>query len=629
MCGICGYINFNGKSLDKNILAKMTSSLEHRGPDEEGYYIKGKAALGHRRLSIIDLTTGQQPMSTGDSRFTIVYNGEVYNFPQLKDRLEKEGIKFKTRSDTEIILKAYKFYGKKCLEFFNGMFSLAIWDSADEKLFLARDRFGQKPLYYTFQNGVFIFASELKAILLHPLVRKDIDPISLSKYLAYDYTPSPRSIFSKIFKLEPAHCLFIDKMNISKERYWDIADSSIEIPKDFKSVKKCLIDLLQESVRKRFISDVPLGVFLSGGIDSSAIVAMMAKFMKPKDIKTFTIGFKVKGFDESKDARLIANHFNTAHHEEILEPKQMLNALEEIVNVLDEPFNDSSVIPTYLVSKFARRHVKTVLGGDGGDELFLGYPSFKGHKYARFFDNLPQFCKNSIKFTAKLLPPSTGYMNIQFLARKVLRGLDYRNEAIRCQVWLGIFPPDEQKDILRYMDNQLIDPKKMYSESLAHFGNAPGKTPLQKISYLYLKTYLVGDILTKVDRASMANSLEVRAPFLDPNLAEFAYALPEKMKLRFLTTKHILKESLRPYLPVSILNKTKHGFAVPVGKWFREDLKDVAIDMFRENKIKKQNIFNPKEISQILDEHISGKKDRHRELWSLFMFQKWFDKWMS
>ena len=631
MCGICGYINFkaNNKTLNKDILAKMVATLKHRGPDEKGCYLKGKAALGHRRLSIIDLTTGQQPMSIGNGRFTVAYNGEVYNFPQIREDLEKKNIQFKTKSDTEVILKSYSLHGKDCLKLFNGMFAFAIWDSVAEELFLARDRFGQKPLYYTLQNGFFIFASEIKAILQHPMVRKEIDPISLSKYLAYDYTPNPRSIFKEIYKLEPAHCLFANKETIKKEKYWDINNKSIEVPGNIKLIKEHLIELLRESVRKRLISDVPLGVFLSGGIDSSAIVAMMAGLMKPKDIKTFTIGFKAKGFDESKDARLIADYFNTTHHEKILEPKHMLDALEEVTNVLDEPFNDSSIIPTYLVSKFARRHVKTVLGGDGGDELFLGYPSFKGHKYAWLYDNLPQFGKNSIKSIAKLLPASTGYMNIQFLANKVLRGLDYDDEAIRCQVWLGIFPPNEQKDILKHLEAQLIDEKNMYSESLKYFGSTAGKTPLQKISYLYLKTYLVGDILTKVDRASMANSLEVRAPFLDPDLAEFAYALREDIKLHGLTTKYILKKSLQPYLPKSIFNKTKHGFAVPVGKWFREDLKGVVVDMFEESKIKKQDIFNYKKINKILNEHISGKRDRHRELWSLFMFQKWFDKWMS
>ena len=631
MCGICGYINFNAKNetLSKESLLRMTLTLKHRGPDEEGYYIKGRAALGHRRLSIIDLATGQQPMSTEDNIYTIVYNGEVYNFLQLKDELEQKGIRFRTRSDTEVILKSYKFYGEECLKSFNGMFSFAIWDNVNEKLFLARDRFGQKPLYYTLKNGIFIFGSELKAILQHPLIKKEIDPISLSKYLACDYIPYPRTIFKGIYKLEPAHCLVADKNGIRKKIYWDIAKTSIEIPKDARSIKEYLIDLLRESVRKRLISDVPLGVFLSGGIDSSAIVAMMAKLIRPKDIKTYTIGFREKGFDESQDARLISDYFNTDHHEEIVEPPQMLDAIDEIVGMLDEPFSDSSVIPTYIVSRFARKYVKVVLGGDGGDELFFGYPTFKGHKYAWLYDNSPKFAKNTIKLIAKHLPSSTGYMNIQYLLNKILKGLDYSEEAIRYQVWLGVFTPKEQKDILKHLNEQIIDTKSVYSEVVGYFDKIPGKNLLRKISYLYFKTYLVGDILTKVERASMANSLEVRAPFLDPDLAEFAFALPENLKLNGLTTKYIFKEALRPHLPRFIFNKTKHGFAIPVSGWFRKELKDIITDMIKPSKIKKQDIFNYKKISEILDEHISGKKDRHRELWSLFVFQKWYDKWME
>ena len=366
---------------------------------------------------------------------------------------------------------------------------------------------------------------------------------------------------------------------------------------------------------------------LSGGIDSSAIVAMMAKIMKPKDIRTYTIGFRERGFDESRDAKLISDYFDTDHHVEIVEPGQMLEVLEEVMAILDEPFSDSSIMPTYLVSRFARKYVKVVLGGDGGDELFLGYPTFKGHKYAWLYDNLPRIGKIAIKAVSKCLPSSTGYMNIQFLLNKILKGLDYSQEPIRYQVWLGVFSPKEQAAVLEHMHEQDIVVEQLYSEVMKNFENAPGEELLRKISYIYIKTYLAGDILTKVDRASMANSLEVRAPFLDPDLAEFAFSLPAKFKLRGLTTKYILREALHPYLPKFIFNKTKHGFAIPVAGWFRKELKDALKDMLQPSKIKKQDIFNHKKVSEILDEHISGKRDRHRELWSLFVFQKWYERW--
>ncbi|MCX5686714.1 MAG: asparagine synthase (glutamine-hydrolyzing), partial [Candidatus Omnitrophica bacterium] len=435
MCGICGYIHLDkSKRPNEAVLKNMMETLRKRGPDDEGVYLKDNVALGHRRLSIIDLETGHQPMSNEDGSITIVYNGEVYNFPELKDVLAKKGHVFNTHSDTEVVIHAYEEYGETCVKYFNGMFAFAIWDSRKNILFLARDRFGKKPLYYAVFDNQFIFGSELKALLKHPSVRKHIDVGALGQYLAYEYVPSPYSIFKNINKLEPASTLTLKNGRIKTDHYWDLAFRRMD-KFDPLEAEERLLKLLKESVRKRLISDVPLGVFLSGGIDSSSVVAMMAELVDPKSIKTFSIGFKERSFDESSDARRVAEYFGTDHREEILSPDTMLDIFPDILDLLDEPFADSSIIPTYLVSKFTRQHVKVALGGDGGDELFLGYPSFLAHKINGYLNLVPAAVKKiPLKILARMTSASTEYMSTNFKARRFLRGLDFP-EDVRHQVW--------------------------------------------------------------------------------------------------------------------------------------------------------------------------------------------------
>lgn len=626
MCGICGFVNFKEKVSPsaRDIIFKMSESIKHRGPDEEGYFTDDHAALGHRRLSIIDLAKGQQPMSTEDGLYTIVYNGEVYNFHSLKERLQQKRVRFSTNSDTEVILKSYREYSESCLNEFNGMFSLAIWNKNEQTLFLARDRFGKKPLYYTQWQDIFIFASELKAILEHPLIKREIDFVSLSKYLAYDYVPCPRTIFKGINKLEPGHYLIVQKDGIKKRCYWDILYSRVDIPQNRKQIKLNLISLLKQSVKKRLISDVPLGVFLSGGVDSSAIVAMMAELMPAKDIKTYSIGFREKGYDESSDARIVAKLFNTDHHEEIIGALDMLAVLDKVVDTIDEPFSDSSIIPTYIISRLARRYVKVALGGDGGDELFFGYPTFKAFKYSGLYTGLPQFAKSAAHFIAKNMPLTKGYLPPKFLLNKLLRGFDYPLET-RLHAWIGNFIPHEQIGLLKQQVDLGAD--DIYSEDFEFMKSVEDKSLLNKISYLYIKSYLEGDILVKVDRASMANSLEVRAPFLDTELANFVFSLNENYKLQGLTTKYILKETLKGLLPNSILHKRKHGFAIPLSDWFRNELKNTLLEIFSDARIKEQGIFDYDTINNMIKQHDSGGRDNSRGLWSLFVFQRWFDKW--
>ncbi|MDP3804178.1 MAG: asparagine synthase (glutamine-hydrolyzing) [Candidatus Omnitrophota bacterium] len=628
MCGICGYIHLDkSKRASETILKNMMETLRMRGPDDEGIYLADNVALGHRRLSIIDLETGRQPIFNEDGSKAIVYNGEIYNFVELKEILLKKGHRFKTHSDTEVIIHAYEEYGEDCLKYFNGMFAFAIWDSKRELLFAARDRFGKKPFYYAIFDNQFIFGSELKSLLKHPSVRKEIDFDALSKYLAYEYVPSPYSIFRNIRKLEAGSKLTLERGTVKVEKYWDLEFKHAE-RFDPKLAEARIIELLKESVRKRLISDVPLGVFLSGGIDSSCVVAMMSELMNPKDIKTFSIGFKEASFDESGDARRVAAYFKTDHHEEILTPDMMLDVFPEILDYLDEPFADSSIIPTYLVSRFTRRHVKVALGGDGGDELFLGYPSFLAHKINSYMNILPDPAKRlSLNMLAKLTSPSGDYMSMNFKMRRFLRGLDFP-EDVRHQVWIGSFTSREQTGLFSPDMLSNYSASKVYEPTRKLFEKTGNIDPLDKAIYIYIKTYMTDDILAKVDRASMANSLEVRAPFLDTDFAEFALTIPSAFKLRNFNTKQILKDAFKNRLPPETIKKGKQGFAVPVAKWLKEDLKSLLLDAFDKKKIDREGIFDYAYIDNLVKDFQSGKRELRKEIWALFMFEMWYDKWM-
>jgi len=604
----------------------MMDTLSPRGPDDQGAYIKKNVALGHRRLSIIDLKTGHQPMQNEDGSVAIVYNGEVYNFPELKATLSAKGHRFHTTSDTEVVLRAYEEYGEECVIHFNGMFAFALWDARKNVLFLARDRFGKKPLYYGTFDNQFMFSSELKAILKHPSVRREIDFDALRKYLAYEYVPSPYSIFRNIYKLESGCLMTVKNGEVKLRRYWDL---KFDISERFDPVeaKERLLKLLKGSVERRLISDVPLGVFLSGGIDSSAVVAMMAELMPPKDIKTFSIGFKEKSFDESDDARRVAAHFGTDHHEEILSPKVMLDVLPKVCDFLDEPFADSSIIPTYLVSAFTRKHVTVALGGDGGDEFFLGYPSFLAHKIDSCSGFVPDALKKaSLKLLMKCIPTSNEYMSLSFKARRFLRGLDF-GENVRHQVWIGSFTPADQKPLLQHGISS-IAAADIYDRTTAFYENAMNLSPLDRAIYIYVKTYMTDDILAKVDRASMANSLEVRAPFLDTEFTQFATTIPASFKLRNFTTKWILKEAFKEKLPCRTIGKAKQGFAVPVSQWLKEDLRPLLLAAFEKGKIKREGIFDYGYVDTLIREFLANKHDTRKEIWALFMFEMWYDKWM-
>ena len=630
MCGIVGIVNNNGL-IDINILEQMTNALNHRGPDDDGVFISqknGKAVgLGHRRLSIIDISkSGQQPMSNEDQTVHIVFNGEIYNFKELKKDLIDKGHIFKSNTDTEVIIHGYEEYGDQICKKLNGMFAFGLWDENQQLLILARDRYGQKPLYYFQSKEEILFASELKSLIKYPGFINEINYQSLSLYLLYEYIPAPDSIYKNVKKLSPGNLLVWQNGNIKIKSYWDIKFNNKKIALTIPEIEKKILELLKKSIEIRMMSDVPLGVFLSGGIDSSAIVALMSELISGKNIKTFSIGFNEKSFDESFYSREVAKTFGTDHHEQILTPGIMLDILPEIISFLDEPFADASIIPTYLLSKFTRNYVTVALGGDGGDELFAGYDPFIAHVFASYYEKIPKFIHNKILKISNNLPVSTNNMSFDFKLKQFLKGIPYRSE-IRNQVWLGAFSAKEQYDIFNPDIRQLLIDFNPYESILSSINKKEFRDNIDKIIFLYSKFYLAEDILTKVDRASMAVSLEVRSPFLDVNLAEFVNSIPSKLKLKGICPKFILKKSLKSKLNRDILYRNKKGFGIPLAKWMKNDLKPILLDIFSPSKIKKQGIFNEQAIKNILEKHFQGKQDCRKQIWTLLMFQMWEKKY--
>ncbi|MBF0106676.1 MAG: asparagine synthase (glutamine-hydrolyzing) [Deltaproteobacteria bacterium] len=628
MCGITGIINLKGldPEPDRRTLANMNQALSARGPDDDGFYLDHHAGLGHRRLSIIDLEGGHQPITTPDGRFTIVYNGETYNYQTIRAGLKKNGAVFNTNSDTETILKLFAEKGPEGLNEMNGLFSFAIWDKQTQTLFAARDRTGKKPFYYTLVGNYFIFASELKAILKNPLVQKRMEPESVLSFLTYEYVPAPLSIIKGVHKLKQGHFLTFSKNGIRIQRYWNQSFKD-KIYVDEKTACAEIISRLERAVQLRLVADVPVGVFLSGGIDSSAIVALLAKNKPAKDIKTFSINFKEASYDESSYSGLIAKKFGTDHHEETLTADLMLDILPEVSQYMDEPFADASILPTYLLSRFTSKHVKVALGGDGGDELFAGYPTFFADRLATVYAKFPGLIKNSVAGLVNLLPVSDKNLSLDFKARQFLLGADYE-AVIRNQVWLAGVTPKDQPGIFAvdfFSQIKNIDPFGLIKKELLLCDS-----PLDsdRLLYFYQKFYMCDDILTKVDRASMANSLEVRAPFLDPDVIAYANALPYFFKLKGRTTKYILKKALRNLLPKEIIYRPKKGFGIPVSGWLRQQLKPLTEKTLSRERLSADGIFNPGAVHTLMQQHFSGKKNNRKQLFSLLVFHLWMDNYL-
>ena len=622
MCGIAGIVDLQTE-IDQSLIERMTRVLHHRGPDGEGYYIDGPVALGHRRLSIIDLAGGKQPMADESQRYWVTFNGEIYNFPSLRDELIAKGHHFNTRCDTETILIAYKEYGDDCVDHLRGMFAFAIWDKVEHKLFLARDRVGKKPLYYHFDNQRFIFASEIKSILQHPAISRELDHSGLADYLQLQYVPFPKTIFQDIKKLPPGHSLTIhncsDSLKITERKYWDLRfEPDLSLTEN--DWCELLRDKLEESVRIRMISDVPLGAFLSGGVDSSAIVAFMSR-VQSAPVKTFSIGFKEEDFSELQYARQVAKQFNTDHHEFVVEP-DAIDVLPKLAWEFDEPFADSSAVPTYYVSKLAREHVTVILSGDGGDETFAGYGRYPWAVDMTKYDFIPDGMKKLIFGVPSAMMPDG------VRGKGMLRHLS-KNPFGR---YAGLVSQGEST-YFRELFSDSFKSSLPNNYSADHFlqnyyDSCNSADYLTRIQYLDTKTYLPEDIMTKVDRASMLCSLETRAPLLDHEFLELAAKIPSGFKLRNGITKYILKKSLEGVLTDTILYRKKMGFGVPLVHWFKEDLIDYSRDILFSNEARQRGYFNMNQIENLLNSHQKKGRDLSPRIWGLLFFEHWCKNWL-
>ena len=626
MCGITGFVLERKASYDTGeVLDKMMDALRHRGPDSHGRHVEGPVHLGHRRLEIIDLVSGRQPMSNADGNVTVVFNGEIYNFKELRADLEEKGHEFATQSDTEVLLHLWEEVGVELPNHLNGMFAFAIWDAARSELFLARDRMGQKPLYWTATPEAFVFASELKSLMVHPASPRSLRRSSVGKYLLFDTVPAPATILENVYKLEPGTWLSYQNGNTRTGRYWDISFPARDAPRPrFAAAQEELHGLLEKSVDRRLISDVPLGVFLSGGIDSSAMTALMCRVAGPVNVKSFSIGFEDHSFDESHYADQVARHCGTNHFSQRLEPRAMLDLLPGIISRLDEPLADNSLIPTYFLSKFARERVTVALGGDGGDELCLGYPTFQAHKIARWYEYLPRFLRAAVGAVVKALPVSTANISLDYQAKQFVRGMEYDRFA-RHFVWIGSIPPGEQGALLG-PDYALSDSGEVLEDVARHAANCQPRDDFDLLTYLYAKLYMCDDILTKVDRASMMNSLEVRAPFLDVNVVDYLTSLPTRYKLRRFRMKHVLKSAMAPDLPASILERKKKGFGIPVADWLKGELRPWVEDLLSPSSLGNHGVFDPGRVGVLWREHLAGIRDNRKPLWSLVVMMLWLQE---
>ncbi len=625
MCGICGSIDWNSTSPpDPSLMDRMTDVLAHRGPDDRGVWQSHSTFLGNRRLSIIDLAGGRQPMGTREGRFWITYNGELYNFLDLRSELEAKGHLFTSKSDTEVVLRAYEEWKEECLDRFNGMFAFAIWDTQQRCLFLARDRIGEKPLYYFYDGHRLIFASEIKAILADGTVPREIDLQGLANFLAYSHSMGPRTIYQNIYKLLPGHYLVCQDRQLQIRQYWDVGTDPEVTHERLASEDKYaqrIRELLSDSVARRLVSDVPVGAFLSGGVDSSAVVAEMAR-LSGEPVKTFSLGFRVgRSYNELSDARLVARHLGTEHHELCLEEFDLPEALSTLVYHYDEPFGDAAAFPVYLLSSFAREHVKVVLTGEGGDELFGGYRRFVADQFVPFYQWVPRFMHN------RVIPALVETMPRMRRIKQVVRSLRVAEPGLRYARWLEVFTPEMQAELLRpEMCEGLLEynPSQPYVDYYWRAANGLGMADhLNRMMYVDLKSWLVDAYLKKVDKATMAVGLEARLPLLDHRLVELAFRIPSRYKIRGWSTKRIFKRALRGVLPGRTLRKRKHGFAVPTDLWFRGVLKDYAWEVLFDPRTRARGFFRQRYVERLYQDHVQGREVRDTHLWLLLVFELW------
>ncbi len=612
MCGIAGMVHREGVA-DEATIRRMCDALVHRGPDDVGVHVKAGVGLGMRRLSIIDVAGGHQPVFNEDKTVAVVYNGEIYNFRELRADLERRGHRFATQTDTEVIVHLYEEHGAECVHKLRGMFAFALHDARTGRTLLVRDRLGKKPLHYAVSGGTLIFASEMKAMLA---VRPDlaqVDRQALLAYMYFGYVPDPATAFQTIRKLPAGHWLEFEKGEARLHPYWDLPEYGTNDPADEEQVLGELEQRLAEAVRIRLIADVPLGALLSGGTDSSTIVALMARETS-RPVKTFSIGFRQEEFNEAPYARLVAQKFGTEHHELIVEP-DLAGTVEQLTAHMEEPFGDSSMLPTYFVSKLAREHVKVALSGDGGDEAFAGYERYRIHLQDRAYGRVPEWAKRWYRERAhRRVPYAVPGKNLAYSI--ALPWQDRYVEGVSLAAFqreMGILSAD-------FMATDLTP--------LAHFreclDRAPAKDPLSRVLYLDTKTYLAGDILTKVDRMSMAASIEARVPILDHVFLEWVTALAPRWKMRGGRQKYILRKlAERVGVPQEVLNRPKRGFSLPLKHWMRHELKDLVQTVLLESRTEQRGYFNPRGVRRMLDEHMCGRRDHSPRLWRLLAFELW------
>lgn len=616
MCGIAGFVG----SSSRETLERMLSAIEHRGPDDKGVLIERNVGLGHRRLAIIDTSArGHQPMTLEREQIAIVLNGEIYNFKELRVELEGLGIVFQSDSDTEVLLHLYAVHGENFLEKTIGMFAIALYDFKRDILFLARDRMGEKPLYWHLNNDTLHFASELRGLMAAG-IKKEVDMTSLAQYLQFDYVPTPRTMLQNVFKLEPATLLKFQQGTVIKRQYWKPQSKSRIISAG--DARRELDTRLQESVARQLIADVPLGVFLSGGLDSSTVAHYAARASSSK-IHTFSIGFDDPSFDESKFAREMAGHIGTEHHELTMRENDALSLVSEIPEVFSEPVADASVIPTLFLSRFARQSVTVALGGDGGDELFAGYPTFQADVAHAAYRHLPRMARRGLLHAARLLPVSHENFHWTYNVRKFLSS-DSSNSARRHLEWLGTFS-EREKEVL------LIDDKHSPGvfERAESYGEELDGSTENKLLYTYMRTYLMDQVLVKVDRASMHYALETRAPFLDHTIVDFVLSLPFSLKYHRGTTKYLLKQLMNEKLPAHLVGRKKKGFGIPLAKWLTGPLRPLCEELLSPQALEKHGLFNARHVTYLKDSHMNRVADNRKELWNLMVFQMWFRRWMG
>lgn len=623
MCGICGVVYKDGSAVDRGMLKASADLIKHRGPDDEGFYVEGPVGLANRRLSIIDIKTGQQPISLDDGNLTIVFNGEIYNYQILQEELEAKGVKLKTRSDTEVILALYREMGTDCVLKLRGMFAFAIWDKKKERLFISRDRIGKKPLLYANEKGFLAFGSEMRCLFIWP-ISKEIDKEAIDQYLTLQYIPAPLTIYKNVRKLPPGHSMILQKGKLSIERYWKLPLGEKPITDDPVEAQELIRDKLLEATKMRMISEVPLGAFLSGGVDSSTIVALMAQSSE-RPVKTFSIGFEEDEFSELPYARQIAKLYGCEHTEFIVKP-EMTEVLPKLAWHYGEPYADSSALPTYYVSKETRKHVTVALNGDGGDENFAGYTRHWAMKVAQGFDMIPSPIRKMMEVGSRVLPEKNAPFGLAWRAKRFLRSAVFSDIGRRYVTMVGYF-------------NE-FDKNTLYSEGFkrdlvggataeTYLGNAfkAGKSEdfINQILHVDFNTYLPECLMVKVDIASMANSLEGRSPLLDHEFVEMVYRMPGHWKLKGIkTSKWILKEAFKDKLPANIIKRPKMGFGIPVHAWFRGPLKEFWESHVLSEKALARGFFDEKGLRKFWDDHQSRKRENGYRLWALLMLELWF-----